>query len=191
MMRDLILRNRSYRRFEETTKVPLNELENLVELARLSSSSRNLQPLKFILSNLKERNDQIFQTLSWAGYYKDWPGPVEGERPSAYIIMLGDNKISHSFSIDPGIAAQSILLGATEMGFGGCIIGTVNKELLEKLLKIPSHLEVLYVIALGKPVEIIQIEDLGEDGDIKYWRDEQKVHHVPKRLLKDLIVKLD
>jgi nitroreductase len=191
MIRDLILRNRSYRRFDQSVGISAQELENLIELTRFSSSSQNLQPLKYILSNTADRNKVIFPTLSWAGYLKEWSGPAEGERPSAYIIMLGDTKIAHSFSIDPGIAAQSMLLGAIEMGYGGCIIGTVNKEQLEKLLKIPSHLEVVYVIALGKPVETVQIEDLGENGDIKYWRDELKVHHVPKRLLKDLIVKLD
>jgi nitroreductase len=191
MIRDLILRNRSYRRFDESVEIPVHELESLVELARFSSSARNLQPLKYILSNTKERNNVIFKTLSWAGYLKYWAGPGDGERPAAYIIIVGDTKISQSFAIDPGLAATGMLLGATEQGYGGCIIGTVDKELLEKLLKIPGHLEVLYVIALGKPVETVQIEDLGENGDIKYWRDEHKVHHVPKRLLKDLIVKLD
>ena len=191
MIHALVLRNRSYRRYDESFEIPVTELEHLIELARLSSSSRNLQPLKYIISNSKERNAIIFSTLSWAGYLRDWPGPVEGERPSAYIIMLGDTKISSGFSIDPGIAAQSILLGAAEKGYGGCIIGTVNKENLEKQLKIPSHLEVMYVIALGKPVELVQLEDVKENGDIKYWRDEHKVHHVPKRLLKDIIVKLE
>lgn len=191
MIRELVIRNRSYRRFDESVEITFQQLENLVELARFSSSSRNLQPLKYILSESKDLNKIIFSTLSWAGYLKEWPGPQEGERPSAYILMLGDTKVSSGFSIDPGIAAQSILLGANEMGYGGCIIGTINKDKLEKLLKIPSHLEVLYVIALGKPIEIVQIEDLGENGNIKYWRDENKVHHVPKRLLKDIIVRLD
>jgi nitroreductase len=191
MIRDLIFRNRSYRRFDESIEIAGKDLENLIELARFSSSARNLQPLKYILSNKKDRNKLIFSAVSWAGYLKDWDGPEEGERPSAYIIMLGDTRIAHSFSIDPGIAAQSMLLGAIEKGFGGCIIGTVNKEKLEKLFKIPAHLEILYVIALGKPVEIVQVEDLTENGDIKYWRDENKVHHVPKRLLSELIIKLD
>lgn len=191
MLHDLVLRNRSYRRFDESIEIPVTELESFIELARISSSARNVQPLKYILSNSKERNANILSTLSWAGYLKDWPGPVEGERPSAYVIMLGDTKISSGFSVDPGIAAQSILLGAVEKGYGGCIIGTVNKEKLEKQLKIPSHLEVMYVIALGKPVELVQLEDVKENGDIKYWRDEHKVHHVPKRLLKDIIVKLE
>ena len=191
MIHDLILKNRSYRRFDQSVNIALADLESLVELARLSSSSRNLQPLKYVLSNKVERNKEIFPALSWAGYFKEWPGPVEGERPSAYIIMLGDTKIAPAFSVDPGIAAQSILLGATEKGYGGCIIGTINAEKLEKFLKTPSHLEIIYVIALGKPVEVVQIEDLPESGDVKYWRDENKVHHVPKRSLKDIIVNLD
>jgi nitroreductase len=191
MIHELVLRNRSYRRFDESIEISVNELENLVELARLSSSSRNLQPLKYILSNSAEGNKAIFSTLSWAGYFKDWPGPEEGERPSAYIVMLGDAKIAPAFSIDPGIAAQSILLGAVEKGYGGCIIGTINTDKLEKILKIPSYLEIVYVIAVGKPVEVVKIEDLGANGDIKYWRDENKVHHVPKRLLKDIIVSFD
>jgi nitroreductase len=191
MIHDLVLRNRSYRRFDESVEISVSELESLVELARLSSSSRNLQPLKYILSNSTERNKAIFSTLSWAGYFKNWPGPQEGERPSAYIVMLGDAKIAPAFSIDPGIAAQSILLGAVEKGYGGCIVGTINTDKLEKILKIPSYLEIVYVIAVGKPVEIVKIEDLGANGDIKYWRDENKIHHVPKRLLKDIIVRFD
>src|SRR5664279_2110857 len=188
MVHELILKNRSYRRFDQSVEIPLTDLENLVDLARLSSSSRNLQPLKYLLSNSVERNKSIFSTVSWAGYLKDWPGPEDGERPSAYIVMMGDTKIAPAFSIDPGIAAQSILIGAVEKGYGGCIIGTVNSEKLEKLLKIPSQLEIIYVIALGRPVEVVQLEDLPENGDVKYWRDENKVHHVPKRLLKDIIV---
>jgi nitroreductase len=188
MIHDLVIKNRSYRRFDQSVEIPVSDLENLVELARLSSSSRNLQPLKYLLSNSAERNKEIFSALSWAGYLKDWPGPEEGERPSAYIVMLGDTKIAPAFSIDPGIAAQSILLGAIEKGYGGCIIGTINTEKLEKTLKIPSYLEAIYVIALGRPVEVVKIEDMGANGDVKYWRDENRVHHVPKRLLKDIIV---
>jgi hypothetical protein len=61
-----------------------------VNLARLSASAANLQPLRYILSNDPHKNELIFSCLAWAAYLKDWPGPPEGERPSAYIIMLGD-----------------------------------------------------------------------------------------------------
>ena len=190
MLKELILKNRSYRRFDENARLSVEELAGFVEMARLSPSSRNMQPLKYILSWEKEKNDKIFPALAWAGYLKEWPGPEKGERPSAYIIMLGDSAIMPAYSIDPGIAAQSILLGAVEKGFGGCIIGTVRKEDLRLALGIPEKMDVLYVIAIGKPVEEVVIEPINPDGDVRYWRDEKKVHHVPKRNLEDLILKL-
>jgi nitroreductase len=126
----------------------------------------------------------------WAGYLTDWSGPAEGEKPSAYMVILGDKNIAESFSCDHGIAAQSIMLGAVEKGLGGCIIASINKKELTRVLNIPSHYEILLVLALGKPSETVVIENVESDGDIKYWRDSDDIHHVPKRLLDDLIIGL-
>ncbi len=182
------MRNRSYRRFEQEVDISIATLKELVDLARLSPSGMNLQPLRYILSCDPAKNSLIFPHLGWAGYLKDWPGPREGERPSAYIIILGDTEISRSFGCDHGIAAQSIMLGATERGLGGCMIGSANKEGLGKALEIPSRYEGLLVLALGRPKETVVIEELGRDGSIRYWRDAEGVHHVPKRRLDDLII---
>jgi nitroreductase len=188
MLKDLVKRNRSYRRFHQDQAVSLDTLRELVDLARLSASGANLQPLKYLLSCDPESNAQIFPHLAWAGYLADWPGPGEGERPSAYIVVLGDTEIRPSFGVDPGIAAQSILLGATEIGLGGCIIASIRKDALRAVLDIDASYEILLVLALGKPRETVVIDPVGPDGDIKYWRDAQDVHHVPKRDLDDLIV---
>jgi nitroreductase len=188
MLRELILKNRSYRRFHQAVTIERETLRELVDLARLSASGSNLQPLKFMLSCDADKNAQIFACLGWAAYLKDWPGPVEGERPSAYIVVLGDKEISQSFSVNHGIAAQSILLGATEKGLGGCIIGSVDKQKLAQALEIPGRYEVLLVLALGKPKETVVLETVGPEGDIKYWRDSEGVHHVPKRSLDDIII---
>jgi len=187
-MRDLVLRNRSYRRFYQEVDINLDTLRELVELAQLSASAMNLQPLKYVLSCEPEKNSLIFAHLGWAGYLKDWPGPCEGERPSAYIIMLGDTGISRSFGCDHGIAAQSILLGAAEKGLGGCMIGNIRKEELRRALEISPRYEILLVLALGRPKETVVIETVEPGGDIKYWRDSNGVHHVPKRPLADLII---
>jgi len=190
VIRELILKNRTCRRFNQSFKINIETLRELVDLARLSASAANLQPLKYILSCNPETNALIFPTLSWAAYLEDWPGPSEGERPSAYIIVLADTKISTSFfEYDAGIAIQSILLGATEKGLGGCIIASINRERLGNSLKIPDRFNILLVLALGKPAETIVIEEATADGNIKYWRDEQGVHHVPKRRLQDIIVR--
>ena len=188
MIRDLIIKNRSTRRFYQEVAIERRTLRELVDLARHSSSAANLQPLKYILSCDSRKNSLIFPHLLWAGYLKDWPGPCEGQRPSAYIIILGDTQITKSFDCDHGIAAQSILLGATEKGLGGCIIGSIQRDKLRKALDIPSRYEILLVLALGKPRETIVVETVGSGGDIKYWRDSESVHHVPKRPLDEIII---
>jgi len=188
MIRDLIQKNRSYRRFFEDHTIEISTLKSLVDLARLSASAANLQPLKYILSCDCERNAVIFPHLAWAGYIKDWPGPTEGERPSAYIVILGDTRISKSFEYDSGIAIQSMLLGAAEMGLGGCIIHSIQRDQLREVLDIPSQYEIMLVLALGRPRETVKIEQIDASGDIKYWRDDAGIHHVPKRSLDDIIV---
>lgn len=189
-IKELAAKNRSYRRFHEEVPVEYETLRELVDLARLSASAGNLQPLRYVLSCDTKKNALIFPHLAWAMYLKDWPGPAQGERPSAYIIILEDKKIDHPLHCDHGIAAQSILLGATEKGLGGCIIGAVNKPKLRQALNIPERYEILLALALGKPKEKVLIEKLKPEGSIKYWRDGKGVHHVPKRALEDIILQL-
>lgn len=189
MLKDLVTKNRSYRRFYEDVKIERETLEELVELARLSPSAANRQSLRFVLS-AGEWNEKIFECLGWAGYLSDWEGPEEGERPSAYIIVLIDQNIVKKADIDVGIACQSILLGAAEKGLGGCMFGNVNVKKLAEALALPEYLEIALVVALGKPKEMVVIDEVQEDGSIKYWRDEEKTHHVPKRRLKDIIYRV-
>ena len=187
MIRDLIVKNRSYRRFHQNHKIETFLLEDLIDLARLSPSAANLQRLRFKICNEEEDNEKVFSTLSWAGYLKDWNGPKIGERPSGYIIILSTEKDIEKVACDAGIACQSILLGAVGSELRGCIFASVKKEKLQKLLKIPKEYTICYVIALGKPKENIKLEHV-ENDDIKYWRDKNGTHHVPKRKLKDIII---
>ena len=188
MIRDLIIQNRTCRRFHQEVAIELETLRGLVDLARLSASGANRQPLKYVLSCDPQRNALIFSHLGWAGYLRDWPGPPEGERPSAYIIILGDTEISKNFFCDHGIAAQSILLGAREKDLGGCIHASVKKDELSKALGILPRYEILLTLSLGKPKEVVVLEAVGPDGGIKYWRDSDGIHHVPKRRLDDIII---
>ena len=191
MLTELVRKSRSYRRFHENEPLETDKLLGLIELARLSPSGANLQPLKYLIADSPEINAKIFPCLSWAGYLKDWPGPASGDRPPAYIIILGDQEIAKSFGVDHGIAAQSIMLGAAEQGLGGCIIGSVNRTRLAENLNLKSHLEILLVLAIGRPKETVVIEPLGNQGDIKYWRDDDDIHRVPKRPLQNLVISLE
>jgi nitroreductase len=188
MFHDIVKANRSYRRFFEQEAITREVLLNLVDYARLTPSGANKQALKYYIANEQGVNEQIFATLGWAGYLKDWPGPVVGERPSAYIILVQDQSYKMSINFDAGIAAQTILLGATEIGLGGCMLGNIQHEKLRAAVKLPDNLEIVLVIALGKPKETVVIEEIEAAGDIKYWRDENQVHHVPKRKLKDILI---
>ena len=188
MLEDLVRKNRSYRRFYQDVAVPLETLRALVYLARLSASGSNLQPLKYVLSCDPETNARIFTHTRWAGYLKDWPGPEEGERPAAYVVILGDTEIRKGFGCDHGIAAQSIMLGAAERGLGGCMLGAIDRDGLRQTLEIAEQYEILLVLALGKPKETVVLEEVGPDGDVKYYRDAEGVHHVPKRSLEEMIL---
>jgi nitroreductase len=186
--KELVAKNRTYRRFDESYRIEYKTLEQLVNLARLSASGANKQPLKYLLFNTPGDCERVFPFTAWAGYLKDWPGPERGERPSAYIIILGDTSISESFGVDHGIAAQSMMLGASEIGLGGCMIGSIKRDDLRKELEIPLQYEILLILALGRPVEKVVVEDI-RNGDVKYWRDQDKTHHVPKRTPGELIIK--
>lgn len=188
--KNLVLKNRSYRRFRQDAGIGYETLTELVDLARLSASAGNKQPLRYILSHYPEKNAIIFQYLTWAAYLQDWPGPAEGERPAAYIVIVSDMSVSKHVDCDHGIAAQNILLGATVRGLGGCVLSSIKKEGLRIALNIPNTYEILLVIALGAPVETVVVETVKSDGDIRYWRDESGVHHVPKRALNDIILDL-
>ena len=188
---DLVRKTRTIRRFVEGERITLETLRELVDLARLSASGGNKQPLKFILLHEEKDCERLFPFLAWAGALKDWDGPAEGERPAAYIIILLDKGIAQGPGVNHGIAAQSIALGACERGIGCCMIGSIQRPKIKEAFHVPEPFDVLLVLALGKPAETIVIDPLPEDGNTDYWRDEAGAHHVPKRSLDELIVAFD
>ena len=187
MLYELIRKTRSFRRFKEDEPIDMDTLRYLVDLARLGGSARNLQPLKYLLVNAPAVREKILPHLGWAGYLKDWSGPREGERPGAYIICLLDTRLSNEADCDLGIATQNLLLGAAEKGLGGCRIASISPGLHE-LFDLDDHLQILLVVALGKPLETVSLDEQKTGGDIKYWRDADQVHHVPKRPMQDISV---
>ena len=149
----------------------------------------NAQILRYTISIAPKKNSEIFKTLMWAGYLQDWDGPAIGERPVAYIILSIPDDDGNLACYDCGIAAQSILLGAVSDGYGGCMIGSFNSNVLKKAVKVPKGYKPQLVIALGKPSEIVFIDEISEGESIEYWRDKEDAHHVPKIRLADIIYK--
>lgn len=179
---------RSNRRFREIFPVTPTLMEKWVDNTRYCASIKNLQPLRYHVVADADTNAKVFDTLAWAGYLTDWDGPEPGERPTGYIVMAVDTDLCSpkACQIDVGICAQTIMLGATEEGFGGCMIMSFKKAELKEILDMPENLEPVLVLALGRPIEDIRVVDM-KDGDYKYYRDENKVHYVPKRSLESIL----
>ncbi len=188
---DLVQRNRSYRRFDESRSIDRETLVEFVDLARHTPSAANSQPLKFMISCRAADNARVFQHLRWAGALTDWSGPAEGERPTGYILILGDTTVSKKVRWDDAIAAQTMLLAAAERELGGCMIGSIDRDSLRAALNIPEYVEILLVIALGTPAETVVLHDDASPDERPYWRDEDGVHHVPKRGLEEVLLETD
>ena len=187
MLSELIKKNRSYRRFDSKRKISTAELREMIEAARCSASAANRQRIRFALVNDEDTCAKIFDIVGFAGYLKDWAGPLPTERPVAYVVMMcKEEQIDVNLAMDMGIAAQSILLTATEMGLGGCMIRSFKKAEIEKILSRDSYNAGL-VIALGAPSERVYLTEVKE-SDIKYYRDENDDHVVPKYSLDEIII---
>lgn len=189
MFKELAKKTRSYRRFIEEERISPETLDDLIETMRFAPSGGNNQPLRFIPVCDKEKCNLVFPTLQWAARIKAWDGPAEGERPAAYVIIVGDTVTAKSFGQNPGIAAYALLLGAAEKGIAGCMLGSIDRPRLQADLGIPERYEIVLVVALGKAAETVII-DSAVDGDITYWRDNEGRHHVPKLSLDELIIRL-
>lgn len=187
-LKEMMIRNRSYRRFDESVRISEDELKELVDLCRYTASGRNLQPLKYRLATSEEECAKVYPHLKWAGYLADWDGPKPGERPAAYLIQCLDTALTTNLLCDDGIQLEALTLGAVSKGLGCCIIKSFNKKEIKEVLGLSDELDPIYVLAIGKPVETVILEEM-KDGEIEYWRDEEQKHHVPKRTLKEILVK--
>lgn len=191
-LEQLVRKNRSYRGYDESVSVTSKQLYQLLSCVRLTPSSTNLQPLKFLVTNTPEENAKIFPYTKWAGKLSHLHLPYQGHRPTAYVVIFIDRTIAQNptpFLKDVGIAAQTLLLGAVEQGLGGIMIGSFDHDAILKEFSLPDTLQPELVVALGKPDETIVLED-AEGGEVSYYRDAQDVHHVPKRPLEELILDL-
>lgn len=190
MLTDLVLKNRSYRGYNKSRKVTKEELMELVDIARLCPSSANIQPLCYYLAWEPDEVARIQEQTRWAGAITHMKLPHPGMEPPAFIVILQDTKINDSmtrFQKDVGIVAQTMLLAATEKGLGGCMIGSFHAQNIRKILNLDKSYVPMLVVAIGEPEEKIVLEDVEPEESTNYYRDEQDVHYVPKRKLKDIV----
>lgn len=189
MLKDILLKARSIRSFNKNRSVSEDELYDIIDATRLCPSSANLQVLKFRPVYTPGECDKVFPLTKWAGYLKDMQIPPIGHEPTGYVVICFDSLVTNNtsaFQTDVGICGEAIILRAAEMGLGGCMIGSFDREKIKEALSLPDNLIPALVIALGEADETPVIVD--SDGDIKYYR-ENGVHYVPKRTLSEIVVK--
>lgn len=185
---ELALKARSCRRFVEDQPLGYADLDWLCACARLAPSGRNAQELRFIEIVEKETCAKVFAHTRWAGAIKDGI-PKEGERPTAFIAVLMPEKSSEVLCFDMGIACQTIQLAATSRGWGCCMIYSYDHKEVADILNIPENLKPGLLLALGLALEERAVSNARAGDSLKYWRDDQGVHHVPKLELEDLVLK--
>lgn len=191
----LLAHNRSYRRFDQSARIAESQLKDMVGAVRLTSSGRNIQTLSYRIVSSAEEAARLFPCLAWAGYLKDWDGPEEGERPAAYIVQCLDTHLSEGCLCDDGLQLEALTLAATAQGFGCCILKAFDPKRVAEVLALPERYKPLYVVALGVPVEKVVIDTLpagskecADASNIRYWREPDGTHHVPKRPLEEIII---
>ena len=185
---NLIAKTRSYRRYKESTKVPMSKLIYLAEAARVVGSAKNAQRLRLLLVN-DERCDTIFENIRFAANL-NWNGPERGQRPPAYIVVMTEDEPDTNLAIDIGIAAEAMLITATEEGLGGCMFRSFDREKLGSALGKAPYMPAL-VIAIGVPDEVVIIQDINpaRENPMMYFRDTYGHHLVPKISLETLVLK--
>ena len=187
---ELVMKSRSQRSFVPNKRIPHTTLVELCDVARRCPAAMNMQPLKY---RLVEDGDELAALLGvtrWAASL-DKKLPPKGHEPTAFIVICHDTQIVNRrpiFMIDVGIVAQTVMLAACERGFGGCIIGSGSGADISRVLGLPESLEPVLVLGLGVPEENVVLTE-ATDGAVKYYRDENDVHYVPKRPLDDIIIK--
>jgi len=188
--KDLVLKNRSYRGYDNSVKQSREFLMELIDHARLMPAARNAQPLKYFIAYDDEVVKKIQEHTRWAGSLSDLDLPFKGEEPSSFIVILHDTDIIPTvaqFQHDVGIAAATITLAATEAGLGCCMIGAYSAKGVKEAIKTPQNLVPVLVIALGEPIEKIVLTETNTQ-EVTYYRDEDNTHYVPKRKLEDIVV---
>lgn len=181
----LLLRNRSYRGYDNKFVVRDDQLRSIIETATLCPSARNQQVLRF-RPVLSDEADKVLTHIRLGGALPELHLPFPGTEPRAFVVICSTVEESKYVDIDLGIVAQSMLLRATELGLGGICIGAFDHAEIREKLNLPY--EPLLVLAIGRPNEHIELKECREGESLTYYR-EGDVHYVPKICLDDLIIK--
>lgn len=181
---NLIKTRRTTRVFNQT-KVNINDLKEVLELARLAPSGGNLQPVKFAIITDETLRKKAFPFIKYAGYLKDWD-PDFSQSPKAFIALLCNDNLKGKCECDLGISLMTISLLLEEKGLKSCILGAINRQELSKVFEIDSSLYIAYLIGVGYSDSIGNFFD--DSNNVKYIKNADDGFSVPKKPLSDILI---
>lgn len=174
---ELLTKNRSTRGYKKAYKVSRSELERIADVCTRIPSARNQQVLRMRLVTHDSGAALVLPLIKMGAALPELHLPFPGTEPEAFIVVCSTVAENPMVDIDLGIAAQSMLLKAVEMGLNGLIIAAFNRAKLQEALSLPYP--PLLVLAIGKGDEHIELKPIDESESHAYYR-EGGVHYVPK-----------
>ncbi len=143
----LIKKRRSVRNYD-SKKVPRDLLAQLIEGAIWAPTGSNIQPWYFGLVDDALVIDQII----------DFSPGLLGN-PLNLVVLCSDKLRAYEKGAELGrdtlcimdlsMAAQNILLVATEIGLATCCVKSFNQRAVNKILKLPEHIQAELIISVG------------------------------------------
>lgn len=120
------------------------DLDQILEAARRSPSSRNTQPWDFIAVTDAEQLDRL------AGVWRGGGHIASSAATIAFVIAASDQD-ALTVRFDLGQAAMSVMLAAAGLGIGSCHSAVGDQDLARKLLGYPDDRVCTLLISLGYP----------------------------------------
>ncbi len=179
---------RTYRRFEQRPVAP-EILTEAVDAARIASCGANRQTVRYIIVESADAVAAVLPLVHWAAYLPPEQGaPKPDELPTAFIAILQDDNLPGASDVDVGLALGSLTAAAWAHGVGSCIMGAINRPALTELLALPEGVRLCYMVALGYPTHKSHLVSM-QDGDVKYYLDDNRDFCVPKRGMEEVLLK--
>ena len=179
---------RTYRRFEQRPVAP-EILTEAVDAARIASCGANRQTVRYIIVESADAVAAVQPLVHWAAYLPPEQGaPKPDELPTAFIAILQDDNLPGASDVDVGLALGSLTAAAWAHGVGSCIMGAINRPALTELLALPEGVRLCYIVALGYPTHESHLVSM-QDGDVKYYLDDNRDFCVPKRGMEEVLLK--
>lgn len=182
----LLKKNRSYRGYDNSWKVPVSVLEKMVEVTQWVPTGKNQQAFRFKFVTEESEVRTVTENVKMGALLPELHLPMPGTEPPAYIIVCTTVPECKRVQVDAGIAVQSMLLKAVEMGYNGLIIAAFNAKKLTEAFALPYP--PVLVLAVGKGAEKIEMTEISADESHNYYRDENGTHFVPKVRWQELVI---